>query len=53
MDVNGRSLRVIAKKDFSTGSHEVIFNRKSLLAGIYFLQVKTNEGVMMKKVVIE
>ncbi|MBK6484808.1 MAG: T9SS type A sorting domain-containing protein [Chitinophagaceae bacterium] len=53
MDVNGRSLRVIAHEDFSAGTHEVTFNRESLVAGIYFLQTKTNAGVMMKTVVIE
>ncbi|MBK9730997.1 MAG: T9SS type A sorting domain-containing protein [Chitinophagaceae bacterium] len=52
MDVNGRSLRVITKKDFSAGNHEVIFNRESLVGGIYFLQLKTNEGVMRKKLIL-
>jgi hypothetical protein len=53
MDVNGRSLRVIAGADFSEGNHDVTFNRESLSAGIYFLQMRTNEGVMMKKMVVE
>ncbi len=60
MDVNGRSVSVIAHKDFSAGSHEVTFsvrspsdNRASLPAGIYFLQLKTREGVMMKKIALE
>ena len=53
MDVNGRSLKVIADADFSEGNHEAAFNRGSVSAGIYFLQVKTNEEVMMKKMVIE
>ncbi len=53
LDVNGRSLKVIADENFSEGSHEIKFNRESLSAGIYFLQLKTNEGVMMKTVVIE
>jgi hypothetical protein len=53
MDVNGKSIGVIASQDFSAGSHEVSLHRESLSAGIYFLQIKTNEGVKMKKVVIE
>ncbi|MBP9882066.1 MAG: T9SS type A sorting domain-containing protein [Chitinophagales bacterium] len=53
MDVNRRSIRVIANKSFSAGTHEVTINRESLVAGIYFLQLKTNAGVMMKKMVIE
>ncbi len=53
LDVNGRSLKVIAQNAFSQGSHEITFNRESLSAGIYFVQLITNEGVMMKKLVIE
>jgi hypothetical protein len=52
-DVNGRLLQVIANADFSAGSHTIKFSRGSLTAGIYFLQVKINQGVMMKKIVIE
>jgi hypothetical protein len=53
LDLNGRTLKVIADDFFSEGNHELTFNRESLSAGIYFLEVKTNEGVMIKKVVIE
>jgi hypothetical protein len=53
LDVNGRSLKIMAQKNFSQGSHELTFNRELLPAGIYFLQLKTDEGVMMKKMVIE
>ncbi len=52
-DVNGRSLKVIADADFSEGNHEVTFNRESLIAGIYFLQIKTYEGVLMKKIIMD
>ena len=41
------------QRNFSEGIHEVTFNRKSLSTGIYFLQLKINKGVMMKKVIIE
>ncbi len=44
MDVNGRSLKVIAQKDFSEGRHQIIFNRESLSAGIYFIQLKANDN---------
>jgi hypothetical protein len=52
-DVNGRSLKTIADADFSTGNHLIKFNRESLMAGIYFLQIKTNQGTVMKKILIE
>jgi hypothetical protein len=53
LDVNGRALSVIANRNFSTGNHELTFNRESLNAGIYFLQMKTSQGAMMRKVVLE
>lgn len=53
LDVNGRSLKVIAEMNFSSGTHEITFLRESLQAGIYFLQLRTNEGVILKKVVAE
>ena len=60
MDVNGKSLKVIVKKEFSAGSHEFTFsvrspsdNRESLPAGICFLQLKTNESMMIKKIALE
>jgi hypothetical protein len=53
MDVHGRSLKMIANKDFSQGVHQITFNRESLMGGIYFLQIKTNHDVMTKKILIE
>jgi hypothetical protein len=53
IDVNGRSIRVIADENFSDGGHDVTFDRESLAAGIYFLQVKTDQGVTTKKMVLE
>ena len=52
-DVHGKSLKVIADKNFSEGIHQVRFSRELLPVGIYFLQIKTNYGVMTKKVLIE
>ena len=53
MDVNGRSLKVIADQNFSEGVNEVTFNRESLSAGIYFLQMKTNKGMVVKKLIVQ
>ena len=52
-DVHGRSLKMIADKNFSEGVHKIIFDRESLVSGIYFLQIKTGEGVATKKIVIQ
>jgi len=53
VDISGKLLKTIADQNFSEGSHQVKFSRQSLRAGVFFLQIKTNEGVMMKKIVIE
>jgi flagellar hook assembly protein FlgD len=53
MDMNGKLLRTIADKNLSAGSHQINFDRGSLIAGTYLLQIKTADKVMMKKVVIE
>jgi hypothetical protein len=53
MDANGKVLQIVADENFLEGSYEVIFNRGSLIAGIYFLQVKMSQGVMMYKMVID
>jgi hypothetical protein len=52
-DLHGRTLKVIADENFSTGYHEKRFDRGALPAGIYFLRVKINDQVMMSKIVVE
>jgi hypothetical protein len=53
MDLNGQLLRVITDLIFKEGRHEVTFSRELLIAGIYFLEVKTNEEVVKKKIMIK
>lgn len=53
IDVNGRMVNILAKKKFPAGKHDLTFHRNAISAGIYFLQVKTIEGISMKKLVIE
>jgi hypothetical protein len=52
-DISGKTLKTIADQNFSPGRHEVKFNRGSMPAGIYFLQVKMNDGLMVRKIVLE
>lgn len=52
-DVNGALLKAIANAGFSAGDHTIQFNRESLMPGIYFLRVKTSQGITMKKILIE
>lgn len=53
MDLRGKTVQLISEGDFSEGNHQIIFNCASQIAGIYFLQIKTDHGVMTKKLIIE
>jgi Secretion system C-terminal sorting domain len=53
MDINGRTLKTIANKDFSAGTHTLTFNRELFQPGIYFLRISTSQKVMTQKIVIE
>ncbi len=52
-DLNGRSIKKVADMIFLEGGHEITLNCESLNAGIYFLQLKDNSGVEVKKIVVE
>ena len=52
-DVKGRILKVITNGSYSEGHHKINFNRESLTAGIYYLQLTYDSGVMMKKFIVE
>ncbi len=52
-DVKGRILKVVANESFSAGHYKINFSRESLTAGTYYLQLKSDSGVIMKKFIIE
>jgi glutaminase len=52
-DLNGISIKKVADMIFSEGDHEITFNCESLKTGIYFLQLKDNSGVEVKKIIVE
>lgn len=60
IDLSGRFLRVIGQKYFPAGNNEVIFSKtglsdncEQLLPGIYLLQLKNNNEVITKKMIVE
>jgi hypothetical protein len=53
MDVNGRSLEVVANQNFPAGNYEISFDQESPVAGIYFLQMKSKEGTLVRTIVIQ
>ena len=48
----GKPIATITKAEFAAGNHEFNFNRGSLDTGIYFLQLRTHDGAIMKKIIL-
>lgn len=48
----GKPIATITKAEFAAGNHEFNFNRGSLDTGIYFLQLRTHDGTIMKKIIL-
>ncbi|MBK6482413.1 MAG: T9SS type A sorting domain-containing protein [Chitinophagaceae bacterium] len=51
--VEGKELMEITNEHFSEGNHAVNFPAGTLAAGIYFVQLNTEQEVMTKKVVVD
>ncbi|HUM47102.1 MAG TPA: T9SS type A sorting domain-containing protein [Chitinophagales bacterium] len=51
--ISGSAVKIIATKNFPAGNNAISLDRGSLRAGVYLLQLKTSEGVMTKKIVME
>ncbi len=49
----GRKLQTVIDGEVGAGDHEANLNREKLSAGIYFLQLKMNDEVVVRKVVVE
>lgn len=52
-DLTGRLIKSVLDENLEAGFHEVNLNRDRLSPGIYFLQIKINKELTVKKVVIE
>lgn len=48
----GKPITTITKAELAAGNHEFSFNRGSLNSGVYFLQMKTHTGTIMKKIIL-
>lgn len=51
-DVKGRLVARVLNKPMEAGIHTVNFDAKGLQAGVYFYKLKTNTGVMTRKMVL-
>ena len=52
-DLSGRKIKTIAERNFFEGIHEVILEKENLGAGIYLLQLTTDSGVSIQKIIIQ
>ncbi|HYK46123.1 MAG TPA: T9SS type A sorting domain-containing protein [Parafilimonas sp.] len=52
-DMSGKILQTIIDQNFLAGRHEVKLNRGSLVAGMYLLQVKINDGLTVRKILVQ
>ncbi|MDF1612836.1 T9SS type A sorting domain-containing protein [Stygiobacter electus] len=51
-NVLGREVRTLVDGELSEGEHSIIFDSKDLPSGVYFYQLKTNNFVKQRKMVI-
>ncbi len=52
VNMAGQSLQTITAQDLSRGAHNFDFDLRTIPAGMYFLQVTSNEGTTSEKVII-
>lgn len=50
---NGRIIKQISNKKYSTGNYKIIFNSKNLSSGIYYLKLQNNSNSITRKLVIK
>lgn len=54
LDLNGKTVRMIKDDTFySMGQHTIEFNTDELAKGIYTIAVKSNDGVMTEKLIVQ
>jgi hypothetical protein len=49
LDAIGKPIAIITKAEFAVGNHEIAFNRGSFETGVYFIQLRTKTGTIIKK----
>ena len=51
-DISGRIVAAIANKIFEAGENEIIWNAADVDAGVYFLQIQTEENLLTEKLIV-
>jgi uncharacterized delta-60 repeat protein len=52
-DLQGRKIKMISEGDFEAGDHQITFQKENLNSGIYFLQLRSNNGIATLKLVVQ
>lgn len=52
MDASGRTVQLIYQGSLAAGEHKLFFDAKELESGMYFVQLKTNQGSSTSKVAV-
>ncbi len=51
-NLTGNKVQTLAKGFYKAGTYEIYFDGKDLVSGIYFYQLKTNYGSLIKKMIL-
>lgn len=51
-DEKGRLVSALADKIFEAGVNEIVWDAENVTAGIYFLQLQTNETIQTEKLIV-
>jgi Tol biopolymer transport system component len=52
-DLQGRKIKTIAERNFETGNHQLMLDRKELANGIYFLKLVNGEMTNTIKLIVQ
>ncbi|MFK7949832.1 MAG: T9SS type A sorting domain-containing protein [Saprospiraceae bacterium] len=55
LDVNGKQIQTLVNQQQSAGKHQILgdFSKKSFPNGIYFIQMKLDNQLIMKKILVQ
>ena len=51
-NIRGQKVAVVVNETMPSGIHQVTFNAESLSSGIYYYQLKTDQGIITKKMML-
>jgi len=52
-DISGKLVKTIFERHLTAGDHQIKFNRNNLDAGVYLLNLKSDDGVFTRKVILQ